>query len=106
MYHGVWDSDAYRSLSSKARCLLLEIQRAEFPNRNGAVGMSERRAAYLLGCAENTASKAFEELIDRKFIERSFEGDYTNGLASEWIITYLPYRGNEPTDCWKYYKKK
>lgn len=83
LYHDVWDSDAYRSLSPKAKCLLSEIQRAEFPNRNGKVGMSEKVASRLLNCAENTASKAFEELLDRKLIERCYGGDYTIGLASE-----------------------
>ena len=103
-YYEIMDSTAYKSLSPKSRCLLMELQRREFPNKNGFVGMSEKRAADILDCAENTASKAFEELINRGFIIRNFDGDYTRGLASEWIITYLQYQGREPTHDWKHYK--
>ncbi len=101
MYHDVLGSLAYRSLSPKARCLLLELQRLEFPNRNGMIGLSEKNAAKLLGVSPNTASNAFDELQNRGFVERSFEGDYTIGNASEWRITYLPCKGREATDEWK-----
>lgn len=104
-YHDVMNSSAYRSLSFKARCLLLEMQKIEFPNRNGSIGLSEIAAAKLLGCAPNTASVAFDELLDRGFIERCFDGDYSRGIAAEYRITYLPYYGREPTDEWKKYKK-
>lgn len=106
MYHHILDSEAYRSLTPKARCLLLELQYIEFPNRNGCVGLSEKRAAAFLNVAENTASKAFEELIDRGFIERSYEGDYSIGKASEWRITYLKCNSREPTNEWLYWEPK
>ncbi len=106
IYVKVLESEAFLSLSFKARCLLMLLQQHEYPNRNGQLGMSEKRAAKLLRCAPNTASKAFEELIDRGFIIRSFDGDYTRGMASEWIITYLPYQGREPTNEWEEWPKK
>lgn len=101
IYYDVWDSKAFRNLTPKARCLLFELQKAEFPNRNGFVGMSEKRAAKLLGCVENTASKAFEELQEQGFIELCLDGDYTQGKASEWRITYIQHQGREPTNEWK-----
>lgn len=100
-YYDVWDSDAFQSLTPKARCLLLELQRKEYPNRNGEIGMSEKNAAKLLGCSENTASDAFNELQQQGLIERCYYGDYTQGKASEWRITFLQCRGREPTNEWK-----
>lgn len=106
IYHHILKSPAFRALTPKARCLLLELQYREFPNRNGRIGFSENDAAKSLGCAPNTASKAFQELIDKGFVERSFDGDYTRGLASEWILTYLPYKGREPTNDWRNWKSE
>tara|TARA_B100001989_G_C24541715_1_gene467986 strand:- start:755 stop:1162 length:408 start_codon:yes stop_codon:yes gene_type:complete len=106
IYHDVWDSPAFRVLSLKARCLLLELQKLEFPNRNGRIGLSETNAAKLLGCSANTASVAFEELLEVGFIQRSFDGDYSIGRASEWAITYLPVNGREATHDWKNYAPK
>ncbi|MCI5060187.1 MAG: hypothetical protein MRY79_03845 [Alphaproteobacteria bacterium] len=104
LYHRVMDSDAYQALTFKSRCLLIELQRLEFPNRNGRIGLSETKAADILGCSPNTASAAFQELIEKEFIIRSYEGDYTRGKASEWEITYLPCKGREPLDLWRDYK--
>lgn len=100
-YKDVLKSDAFRELSCKSRSLLFDLQDIEFPNRNGHVGLSEKAAAELLGCSENTASKAFEELQEQGFLERSFEGDYTQGKASEWRITYIMCKGREATNEWK-----
>jgi len=105
IYEEILDSTAYKALSHTARALLIELYRMEFPNRNGMIGLSEISAGKKLSCASNTASKAFEDLIDKGFIERMFDGDYTRGKASEWRLTFLPYRGMEPTDEWKLFKK-
>jgi hypothetical protein len=104
LFHDIFLSSAYRDLTPKARCLLHELQFVEFPNRNGRIGMSETKAAALLGVVPNTASKAFEELMGKGFIERMFDGDHTKGLAAEWRLTFLPYDGKEPSDDWKYFK--
>ena len=105
VYYDLMDSPAYKSLSPKARCLMLELHRLEYPNRNGHIVMSEQQAAIALGCAKNTASKAFEELIDRRFIKKSQEGNWYLKKATEWTLTFLKVNGREPTDDWKDWKK-
>ncbi len=105
-YHDIMDSEAYRSLSAKSRCLLLELQRIEFPNRNGRIGLTVQKAASLLRVVEDTASAAFNELIDRGFIERSLDANYLRGISREWRVTFLPCNGRPPTNEWKSYKKR
>ena len=104
-FYEIWQSDARRDLTTKARCLIVELQLLEFPKKNGQIGLSEVKAAELLGCSPNTASKAFQELIDHGFIERCYDGDYTKGKASEWRITFLRCGNREATNDWKYWKR-
>jgi hypothetical protein len=102
----VLKSDAYLSLTSKSRALLVYIQSLEFPERNGRIGLSEANASKHLDCSPNTASKAFDELINRGLIVCYNEGCHLSGMAREWCITYLPVNGREPTDDWKEYRPK
>lgn len=101
VYLSVLNSKEFKALSHKAQILLLRMQHIEFPNRNGHIGLSESNAAKLLMCAKETASKALDELQKTGFIERCYNGDFTRGMASEWRITYLNYKGREPTHDWK-----
>lgn len=94
-------SDKFSQLSSHAKVLLLEMQRVEFPSKNGKVVFSVSMASKFLNVTENTASKAMHELINAGFITMSYEYEFINGKAREWIITYLPLNGKEPTHEWR-----
>lgn len=97
----VFRSPQYKRLSRNAKCLLDELQDRHMPGRNGRIVLSVEELEKLLNISYVTASKAFKELEKTKFIERTFEADYTNGKAREWRLTYEPHHGREPTDCWK-----
>ncbi len=97
----VFDSAAYRDLSLKARCLLDELQKVHRSGLNGRIVFSIDMAAQRLNVTPKTASSAFQELIDHGLIERMLDGNWLNGQAREWRLTYEIYKGREPTDEWK-----
>jgi len=67
--HRVMDSEAYRSLSPNARSLLFELIRRHKGKNNGALWLSVRDGAALMGVVDLTAaSNAFDELEEMKFI--------------------------------------
>lgn len=96
-------SPAYKALSAKARCLLLEMQHLWRPQINGRIVFSNKMAQERLNCAENTARDAFRELEKTGFIERILEGNWLKGNAREWRLTYQSYKGREPTNEWRSY---
>lgn len=97
----VFKSPEYRALTHKARCLIDELQCIYRDNRNGRIVLSVQHAARNMNCAYNTAKDAYNELQDAQFIEQMLEHRYTKKQAREWRLTFQPYNGREPTDCWK-----
>ena len=100
--HSQWiESDAYRTLSLTARCLLEEFQFVYLPRRNGRIRLPVSTAAERLAVCENTARRAFDELLERGFITITEEADWINGQAREFRLTIEPCNGREPTDEWR-----
>ena len=97
----VFKSSEYGQLSLKARCLLDELQYLCRGDRNGRLVLSVEQTAKNMGVAYNTAKDAFNELKEAVFIEQMLEHRYTKKQAREWRLTFQPYQGREPTDCWK-----
>ncbi len=101
----VFLSDAYASLHPVARCILDEFQCFYRADRNGRLVLSQKQAMDRLGIKhDRTIVKYFEQLQDRGFIERTYDGDYRRGKAREYRLTYQPCYGREPTDEWKEWK--
>src|SRR5436305_9553855 len=72
-------SDAYRSLSTGARALLVEFNRLYNGANNGELYMSQRKAAELVGVANHaTAAGYLRELQDRGFIRQKIKGSFDN----------------------------
>ena len=93
-------SDAYRSLSCTARCLLVELYRKYNGTNNGDLFLSCRDAAELLGLSsKDTASRAFRELQVRGFILAKGRGAFSMKLklATTWILTEFPVGEELPT---------
>jgi hypothetical protein len=90
--YSVLESPAYRALSCGARCLLIELLRLWNGSNNGKLFLSIREAAKLVGCANDTAAKLFDELMAKGFIKLNERGWFSSqgGLASTWIITDCP----------------
>ena len=98
----VFNSEEYIYLSCGAKCLLNVLQSLYTPQRNGRLGLSHRKAMEALNISSHsTIQNYFNELIERRFIELAYEGNFKKGIAREWRLTYQPYNGKEPTNEWK-----
>ena len=96
------ESQAYQSMPAAAKVLmdLLQIQwRLDRP-----VGYGVREAARKIGCTPATASKSFNELVSRGFIncfEESFFNSRTGSRARSWTLTWMPYQDKKPSHDWE-----
>lgn len=91
--------EAWKSLSMTARCMEMELKALYNGDNNGELFLSIREAARRLGVAANTASKAFDELVEKGFIRPYEKGsfNYKKRHATSWILTEYEYRGQLPT---------
>jgi hypothetical protein len=102
--HDVVDSPAYRSLSTAARCILVEVRRRYNGHNNGEISLSCREAAERIGVSKNTASTAFGELLDRGLLKVGVESGFNmkGGRRSRrWILTEEGILGQPPTNEWR-----
>ena len=96
------ESEAYRSLSLPARCLLLELQIQWRNDRPVAFGT--REAAEKLGCDRRVAMRAFRELHAAGFIlleDEALFNSRTGSKARTWILTWMPYMDRPPSNDWE-----
>jgi hypothetical protein len=90
---------AWRTLSTFARCLLVEMQAQYRPKEPNQFELSDRIASRLIGCARNTARKALEELEDRGWITVVRVGKIKGpkmARASVYALTWYPISAGEP----------
>jgi len=104
-------SDAFLTMHPTANKLFLLLQSQWRHDR--PVGYGVREAAKKIGCAHNTAAKAFQELEKRGFIireEESFFNSRNGSRAREWRLTWVPYTwdGYEkpPSNEWEQWEDK
>ena len=96
----MYESAAYRSLSSVARDLLNELIYRFNGQNNGYVGLSHRQALERIGTKSNRAiTDAFRELQTKGFIRPRAIGSFNlkSRHSTEWILTHLDYGGRELT---------
>ena len=105
IYREWFESDAYRELNCRERCLLHELQAKYIPGRNEDVFLSIRDSAERLIIHPDTACKAFYRLEELGFIKLTKGELWQQKRAREWRLTFESYRGREPTDEWRDYKK-
>ena len=103
-HHEIFESSAFRSLDCKARCLLFELWRYYQPGSE-IVFLSVREASKRLGVHPDTAGKAFSNLSDRGFIVMTNHAQWQQRISRTWRLTWQPFKGREPTDDWRVYKK-
>lgn len=96
-------SAAYKQLSAKSVKLMLILQDVYNPSES-VVHYSTKRAEEAAQMSHPTVCKAFNELMDKGFIELLDHHDWMNGKAREWRLTWLPFKGKEPTDDWQYWQ--
>lgn len=91
----LYESPAWRSLSSVARDLWLELTYRYNGKNNGKIFLSYREARTRLNCGNSKVQKAYETLEDRMFIRKTKKGgfcqkyDAENSRATEYKLTHL-----------------
>jgi hypothetical protein len=103
-HHEIFESDAFRSLNCTARSLLFELLRHYKPSSE-LVFLSVRVAGERLKVHPDTAAKAFSKLSDRGFIVLTSHALWQQRISRVWRLTWMSYKGLEPTDDWRVYKK-
>ena len=103
-YREIMKSPAYRDLSANARCVMDELQSLWRPSEP-VIHLSVERAGELINRSPATGSRALKELWEHGFIRMKTESDWFNGMAREWLSTWMPNLQREPTDDWKQWTK-
>lgn len=101
--HHMMDSPAWKSLSANAQALWVHIRRRYNGSNNGDIPLSCREAGDFLNISKNTASKAFDELLDRGFLKVGMYSSFTCKIkkSRRWIMTHEVLDGNPPTNEWR-----
>ena len=92
IYHWMLNSPAWKSLSLKARCLLLEVWQRHNGQNNGEIAYSVREGAKAMAVGKDTVSALFRELEDRGFLNVGTRGSFhwKGGMATTWKLTMEP----------------
>ncbi|MEA1071084.1 hypothetical protein [Sphingomonas sp. LY160] len=97
--HRLLTSPAYRSLSTNARSLLVELTMLHNGENNGSLYLSVGDAAARIGVADpHTAGRAFDELEARDFIAMTKEAHFQvkasqHSRARTWRLNWEPGPG-------------
>ena len=97
--HFEMDCPAYREMSLLGKASLMEFRRRYDGGNNGEISFSVRELASRLGCADNTANKAINELQRLGWIKVAVQGTFTRKTrhATTWILTNQPLGDELPT---------
>jgi hypothetical protein len=94
--HSLLESPAYRALSPNARALMVEFTRMDNSFNNGALWLSVRDAAALMGVSNTkSSSAALSELQGMGFIAMTKDAHFSIKAAEMsrarcWRLTWLP----------------
>jgi len=99
LHRWLLQSQAWKSLSLAARCLLIELYDEHNGDNNGYFFMGVRTAAERLGVGKNLANRSFQELEDRGFIRARQRGSFNLKVrhATQWILTEYGFAGQPAT---------
>jgi len=103
------DSIAFKTLSPKAVALYVYIARRYNSFNNGNISFSIREAENYLRIGKDTASRLFNDLIERGFIKVAVDSSfsYKQKQARKFEITQWPLmKGLAPSNDWMYWNEK
>ncbi len=99
--HRLLNTPAYRSLSTAARALLVELTMLDNGGNNGSIYLGVRDAAGRLGMADLTAVRsAFDELQELGFVQMTEDASFHVKAADKsrarcWRLTWLAGPGRK-----------
>jgi hypothetical protein len=96
-----FESDAFRDLTPKARCLLFEFIYIWRPDRNGKLVISTRNAAKLIGVNPDTIGNAYHELVEHGFLVLSEHENWRESRAREFELTVKDVGQSKAKNLWK-----
>jgi len=99
----MFDSPAFRSLSSSSIIVYLLLVRRFNGYNNGEIALSCRDCAKYAKISRNTAQRAFFELQEKGFIKLEKQGLFTTKNASTYTLTSTVNSGtilSQPTNDW------
>lgn len=82
LYHHVYDSKAFTSLSLKAVRVYLELMRAYNGSNDNNLSLTYAELHNKYGFSTATSSKAFKELVEHGFIDTKVHGGLRVGLKT------------------------
>jgi hypothetical protein len=87
--HHMLRSPAWRSLSTVARSIFVELAAIYNGRNNGRLALSARDAAERVRCSKNTAARAFAELTQKGFVDLCSRGHFDRKTphAAEYRLT-------------------
>jgi hypothetical protein len=88
LIHPLFDSLAYRSLSSRSRDVLMLLLRRYNGLNNGEISLSCREVESYFNMSKSTASRSFKELQLHGFIQPMKLGVFTLRYATTWRLTF------------------
>ncbi len=88
LFHHVKRSDAFQSLSTYARCSLIELLDRYTGCNNGKIGLGVRELAKELNCSKDSASRALIELDDAGLVRPMKVGNWRGKRATEWRLMF------------------
>jgi hypothetical protein len=94
----------YQKLPPSAKVLILLLQTQYDNSSTKLVAYGVREAAKRIPCSKDTATKAFKILQECGFIEckeQSLFNSRTGSKTREWRLTWMPWRGKEPSHEWE-----
>lgn len=99
LYHFLLKSEAWISLKPSERALYVAIAMRFNGYNNGEISMSVREAARELHIHRDTATKAFNTLVEKGFIKCTLKGhfDFKIRHASTWTLTEERYQDQSPS---------
>lgn len=106
LYRHELECDAYRSLSTDARALLVEM-RALYSGTENRVHMSVREAMRRLGVGQKRAQRARDELLDRGFIRLLETASFSRKVrhAPKYALTNEPLENRDGATAPKDYMR-
>ncbi len=104
--HDLMDSPAWLSLSPVAISVYTMVIRRFNGHNNGDIPLSCREVSERLKVSKDTASRVFDELLDKGFLKIGEDSSFDRKTkkSRRWVLTHEPFENVSPTNEWKSFR--